>query len=294
MRRKDWTPSKSGRICEKHFLPTDYTYPPSLPFSKSLSRKRLKPDAVPSCFNFPRHLQKAPVKERPVPTRSHPVPSEHPCPADTAKVARLKHSYAKESPSKKAIRYKRLLLKIQRTIKTVRQKNIRKEKTTKGLVRQLQKSKMMSEEAGNSFGNNFGHMAMELFKNQQKNAEKQAGSRYSEEIKEFVISLYFYNPRAYKFVRKSLSLPHPPTLRAWSSNIECDPGFLKNSLMYVESQVKENQQDCIIIIDEMAIKKQLQWEKRVQSLWGIQTMAALKVRSLIQLLQMLLYLWCQA
>ena len=169
---------------------------------------------------------------------------------------------SKESPSKKAIRYKRLLLKKQRTIKTLRQKNIRKEKAVKRLVRQLQKSKMMSEEAGNSIGNNFGHMSIELFKNQQKNAEKQAGSRYSEEIKEFAISLQFYSPRAYKFVRKSSSLPHPSTLRAWSSNIEFEPGFLKNSLLYVESQVKENQQDCIIIIiDEVAIKKQLQWEK---------------------------------
>ena len=269
LRRKDWTPSKSERICEKHFLPTDYTYPPSLPFSQSLYRKRLKPDAVPSCFNFPRHLQKAPVKERPIPTRSRPVPSEHPCPADTAKVARLEHNYAsKESPSKKAIRYKRLLLKKQRIIKTLRQRNIRKEKTIKGLVRQLQKSKLISEEAGNSFGNNFGHMSMELFKNQQKNAEKQAGSRYSEEIKQFAISLHFYSPRAYKFVRKSLSLPHPSTLRAWSSNIECDPGFLNNSLLYVESQVKENQQDCIIIIDEMAIKKQLQWEKKSSTFVG--------------------------
>ena len=138
---------------------------------------------------------------------------------------------------------------------------------------------MMSKEVETSFVNNLEHMSMELFKNQQRNADKQAESRYSEEIKEFAISLYFYSPRAYKFARKSLNLPHPSTLRAWSSNIECDPGFLKNSLLYIEGQVNENQQDCKIVIDEMAIKKQLQWEKRGQSLWGIQTMAALEVRT---------------
>ena len=88
--------------------------------------------------------------------------------------------------------------------------------------------------------------------------DKQSGSRYSQNIKEFAISLNFYSPRAYKFVRKFLNLPHPSTLRSWSSNIECDPGFLKNSFLYIEGQVKEKQQDCIIIIDEMAIKKQLQ------------------------------------
>ena len=137
---------------------------------------------------------------------------------------------------------------------------------------------MMSKEVETSFVNNLEHMSMELFKNQQRNAEKQAESRYSEEIKEFAISLHFYSPRAYKFARKSLNLPHPSTLRAWSSNIECDPGFLKNSLLYIEGQVNENQQDCIIIIDGMAIKKQLQWKIRDQSLWGILTMAALEVR----------------
>ena len=59
-----------------------------------------------------------------------------------------------------------------------------------------------------------------------------------------------------------MNLPHPSTLTTWSSKIECDPGFLENSLLYIEGQVKENQQDCIIIIDEMAIKKQLQWGKK--------------------------------
>ena len=98
----------------------------------------------------------------------------------------------------------------------------------------------MSKEAETSFGNNFVHMSMELFKNQQRNADKHAGSRYPEETKEFAISLHFYIPRAKKFVRKSLNLPHPSTLRAWSSNIECDPGFLTISLLCIDGQVKEN------------------------------------------------------
>ena len=34
-----------------------------------------------------------------------------------------------------------------------------------------------------------------------------------------------FSPRAYKFVRKTLHLPHPATLRSWAGNGVCKPGF---------------------------------------------------------------------
>lgn len=50
LRRDKWTPSKTSRLCGEHFLPTDYINQPGL------AVKRLKPDAVPSVFSFPKHL----------------------------------------------------------------------------------------------------------------------------------------------------------------------------------------------------------------------------------------------
>ena len=63
-------------------------------------------------------------------------------------------------------------------------------------------------------------------------------------------------------MRQHLSLPHPATLRAWSSNIECEPGFLKLPQQQIADLVNDNQDDCIIILDEMSIKKQTCWDPK--------------------------------
>lgn len=70
-------------------------------------------------------------------------------------------------------------------------------------------------------------MDMKLVKNESKNRARKSGSRYSHDIKEFAISLHFYSPRAYKFVRKTLHLPlHPATFWSWAGDVDCEPGFL--------------------------------------------------------------------
>ncbi|CAH1364245.1 unnamed protein product [Tenebrio molitor] len=51
IKRENWSPSKTSRICGMHFLETDYKNRPGC------SIKLLKPDAVPSVFTFPKHLQ---------------------------------------------------------------------------------------------------------------------------------------------------------------------------------------------------------------------------------------------
>ena len=65
----------------------------------------------------------------------------------------------------------------------------------------LRTLKLLSKENKKSLIDNFGHMATELFKNQEKNCNKLSGSRYSEEIKDFAISLHFYSPRALRCLK---------------------------------------------------------------------------------------------
>ena len=76
----------------------------------------------------------------------------------------------------------------------------------------LHEKKLLSSELAAILERNFEHI--ELFKNEAKNQNLSTGSRYSDDIKKFAISLHFYSPRAYKFVRKTLHLPHPATLRS--------------------------------------------------------------------------------
>jgi len=55
LRRDKWNPSKWSFVCCKHFKETYYVTPPGLP------NPRLKRNAVPSMFDFHKHLQ-APQK----------------------------------------------------------------------------------------------------------------------------------------------------------------------------------------------------------------------------------------
>ncbi|XP_039277668.1 THAP domain-containing protein 1 isoform X1 [Nilaparvata lugens] len=58
IRRKNWKPSKSSRICGAHFLSTDYLQKPGS------TQKLLKPDAIPSVFSFTSHLLKKVTQPR--------------------------------------------------------------------------------------------------------------------------------------------------------------------------------------------------------------------------------------
>ena len=51
LRRDKWNLSKWSFVCSKHFKETDYVTPPGLP------NLRIKRTAVPSIFDFPKHLQ---------------------------------------------------------------------------------------------------------------------------------------------------------------------------------------------------------------------------------------------
>ena len=222
--------------------------------------KYLKKDAVPSVFNFPDHLKKKVAPPRSVPKIIIQSSSVEP-PIPSSKQPRLDHNYAtKSSPRKAKKLYQEKLKKMNLIIKNLWRKNIRKQKTIGALVAKLKQYRILSEESGNSFLENFGHMS--LFKNEVKNINRSSGSSYSNEIKEFAISLHFYSPRAYRFVRKALHLPHPSTLRSLSVNVECEPGFLQKPLGFVEQKVNEGQKDCVLSVDELAIKKTLEWDKR--------------------------------
>lgn len=43
--------------------------------------------------------------------------------------------------------------------------------------------------------------------------------RYTDSMKQFAQSLYFYSPKAYNFLHQSFKLPNPRTLRKWLSSV---------------------------------------------------------------------------
>lgn len=105
--------------------------------------------------------------------------------------------------------------------------------------------------------------------------------KISPEIRTFALTLNFYSPAAYNYVRSSFNkvLPHPSTLRKWYSLIDGSPGFTKEALNAIKIKCQEmlekgKQLICGIIIDEMFIKENVYYNsERTQGYinYGIKT-----------------------
>lgn len=87
---------------------------------------------------------------------------------------------------------------------------------------------------------------------------------YSEELRAFALTLHFYSPRAYEYVRQTfnLALPHQRTLCRWYRVINGDPGFTKESFKALEAKIKSTAHQLLfsLVIDEMAIREQQEFD----------------------------------
>lgn len=66
MKRDHWKPSIYSVLCEKHFKPGDYLMGEE---AANKLKKYLKPDAIPSVFDFPPHLLKETNPRKPTTKR---------------------------------------------------------------------------------------------------------------------------------------------------------------------------------------------------------------------------------
>lgn len=96
-------------------------------------------------------------------------------------------------------------------------------------------------------------------------------------MRKFCISLDYYSPRAYNFVRSKFlnNLPHKSTIRSWyqNSNVDSGPGISK----YVLSLLKKKSGElattqrklvCSLSFDEINIRKHIQWHDNSDKMLG--------------------------
>ena len=94
---------------------------------------------------------------------------------------------------------------------------------------------------------------------------KKVKKHYPPELRSFALTLNFYPAKACSYVRKTFNnaLLHPRTLQKWYESVDCSPGFSKEALITLHSKVKEVQKIdrvvCSLLLDEMAIRKKIEW-----------------------------------
>ena len=90
------------------------------------------------------------------------------------------------------------------------------------------------------------------------------------EVKKFALTVHFYSPRAFQYLRTIFNLPDPRSIRHWTSSVDCEPGFFKDVFLHLNNMVSEDRvnAEVSLIFDGMSIKKEITNNKSTNARWG--------------------------
>ena len=77
-------------------------------------------------------------------------------------------------------------------------------------------------------------------------------------MKQFALTLHFYSPRAYDYVK------------LWTSSVDCEPGFFNDVFSHLSALVSKDPlySDCALVFDAMTIKSLVYYNKAIDAIEG--------------------------
>lgn len=135
------------------------------------------------------------------------------------------HSYAVQSPTKLKAQNDLLIGKLAE--KNARIRNLRKREVTKAtkieqLTSELKEHALLTEAAEHLL-ESYAGVPLHLFTARAGGT----GGAFSVEQKHFALTMHYYSPAAYEYLRQQMPhLPSPRTIRGWLSTINGEPGLL--------------------------------------------------------------------
>lgn len=217
----NWKPTSLSFICSKHFRDEDFITKKS-----ENTRAKLKKDAVPSIFDFPKYLKKE-TKIRPPPKKRKFISAEHQDIHAVKKNVLHDHSYACMSYKQNIYSLKSKIMKIKKKYIMVYQNKCRKDQKIvhlTSLIREMREKNIILPETEEIITSNSDGLALQLIKNEKRNRARKKPI-YNKTIKAFAITLHYLSASAYKFLSKHFKLPSERMIRYWSSNLKIEPGF---------------------------------------------------------------------
>lgn len=99
--------------------------------------------------------------------------------------------------------------------------------------------------------------------------------QYPKEVRSFALTLHFYSPRAYEYVRSvyNNNLPCKRTLQKWYESVDGAPGYTSEALHILKIKTKEadknnNKVVCNLVMDEIFIKKHIEYNVSTKRMCG--------------------------
>lgn len=108
------------------------------------------------------------------------------------------------------------------------------------MIHLLKKNNLIEDIVQDIFKNQFNSsLPFILYQNEIENVKNRANHKsYSEEIREFCLTLHFYSPRAYDFIRQRSTHPDPSTIRRWLATRHCNPGIFCEVIEFFKHNLK--------------------------------------------------------
>lgn len=105
----------------------------------------------------------------------------------------------------------------------------------------------------------------ELFKRLTKRKNiKPSSTQYNEQLRCFALTLHYYSPRAYEYVRRQFNfcLPHVKTISNWYRSIDGNPGISAEALNSIKQRVNNTNYKLIgaLVFDEMSIRQHVEYD----------------------------------
>ncbi|CAB3232690.1 unnamed protein product [Arctia plantaginis] len=204
-REEDWRPNTSSRICSVHFNIADkYTSKKGLTLLKKTAFPVLEEPS--QCVSRSAGAS---------PSIDHENISDLEAFLETPRKWHLK-MYSK----KKLIKNNKNLSKRNKRLE-------KKVRSMKNILKHLKKREYVSDEQFNEL--NVKPVVYNIFTRivRQKKSKKGLRLKYPPAMRKFALTLNFYSPAAYKYVRQVFhtALPHPRVLSKWYENSSVLPGF---------------------------------------------------------------------
>lgn len=113
-----------------------------------------------------------------------------------------------------------------------------------------------------------------LLQSQIRNCSKRPkGRRYNLKEQILALTLYKKSPACYRLLRRIFALPCQSTLKRLLNGIPLRPGINEQMFAALKTMAQKNIEEeniCTLILDEMAIKKHLSYNKKADIIEGFQ------------------------
>lgn len=144
---------------------------------------------------------------------------------------------------------------------------VKKNGDLKNIISELKNKALISDQSISVLENCAGGISDLLKRQVAKHSKQPMKTVYSPELRSFALTLNFYSPHAYRYVRKMFDtcLPHPRTIQKWYHSVDVRPGFTEPALaaLRLRADVAADKGKpilCSLVMDEMALRQQVEWD----------------------------------